>query len=99
MSTPPKPVDFGPAALAAALECSTEHVLAMARSGELLPDHTRGKEPRWRADSLHGIFKFSPGCAAAKGWGSRALWCMQALERAEKAEGWHDEKGVQHERR
>lgn len=85
-----KPLDFGPRGMAAALNMTEVEVIQARRRGEIsLPDCVRSKEPRWSVLALgEEVKKRWP--AGMKGL-EPLIFSLQALARAEQAEGWRDE--------
>jgi hypothetical protein len=94
MISEPKPIDFGPVGLAAALGSTPEQILAWVHAGVIRPDFVRDKAPRWHPLTLADIFKqLTPKPQDRLAALKRAVAALEALVRAEKAEGFHDDKG------
>lgn len=87
----PDPIDFGVSGMAAALSMTEDEVRAAYRRGDIAtPDTVRNGGPRWSALALAAEVKKRMPAGL-----DPIIYSMEALLRAERAEGWHDE-GADH---
>ena len=90
MTYTPNPRDFGIRGMCAALNMTEAEFYQARRSGELAPpDSVRTREPRWSVMALGAEVKKRVPAGA-----NRVLYGLEALQRAERAEGWMDEGGA-----
>lgn len=87
---PPNPRDFGIRGMCAALNMTEDEFYRARRNGEVsLPDSVRTREPRWSVMALGAEAKKRVPAGV-----SPVIFCLEALQRAERAEGWMDEGGA-----
>ncbi len=90
MSYLPLPQDFGIRGMCAALNMTEDEFYQARRNGEVpLPDSVRTREPRWSVMTLGAEAKKRVPAGV-----SPVTFCLEALHRAERAEGWMDEGGA-----
>lgn len=86
----PDPIDFGVRGMAAALNMTEDEVRAAYRSGDIAtPDTVRNGGPRWSVLALGDEVKKRKPADVAAGLGP-VKYTIEALLRAERAEGWHE---------
>lgn len=84
MSYLPNPRDFGIRGMCAALNMTEDEFYQARRNGEVSPpDSVRTREARWSVMALGAEAKKRVPAGV-----NPVIFCLEALQRAERAEGW-----------